>query len=142
MNEFEDLLALIKSRTSLILIESREETRVVELLKQVSLQARLLLYQWTVTDGLSVVGQLSRNEESCTEPTEILRHIYSLKLPGVFCLLDYHPYLSDQRNVRLLKEIVQSAERYRETIVLLSHQIELPDELRPSAARFEIQLPN
>lgn len=60
----------------------------------------------------------------------------------MFVLLDFHPYLTDPLVVRILKEIVLDYHVNEHTIVLISHAIELPGELRRLGARFELALPN
>jgi hypothetical protein len=140
-SESSDLKTLLRSRVPIIVVESREELRFLELVKRVAFELKQTVYQWTVARGLTVLGA-SGGDDSSLEPTEILRHIWSLKMPGIFLLLDFHPYLSDPRNTRLLKEIAQNAERYRETIVLLSHHLEVPEELRLHVAKLDLQLPD
>ncbi len=142
MNETDDLVALIRSRVALVVIESREELRVLDLLKRAASLVKLSLYSWNVAEGLRMVAEGSQQEDVLTEPAEILRHIWNMKIPGIFVLLDFHPYLADPRNVRLIKEIVHSAERYHQTVVFLSHRVDVPEELRPLTARFELHLPD
>src|SRR5690606_13625642 len=74
--------------------------------------------------------------------TEVLRHIRAVAKPGIYALLDLHPFLSDPVNVRLLKDIALDAPRTGITLVLISHSLDVPPELRRSAARFEMRLPD
>ncbi len=57
-------------------------------------------------------------------------------------LLDFHPFLSDPINVRLIREIAQDYARVARTLVFVSHELKLPAELEHLAARFNIALPS
>ena len=142
MPEINDLAALIRSRIPIIVIESREEFRITEMLKQISASLSLRLFKWSYTDGLILVSGGTESTEGVVEPTEVLRRIWSVKTPGVYMLYDFHPYLSDPRNVRLIKDIGQGAQADRQNLVLLSYQIEIPEEIKHLTARFEVSLPD
>jgi hypothetical protein len=76
------------------------------------------------------------------EPTEVLREIWNYKNPGVYILLDFHPFLNDPRIIRLIKEIALKYERYDQTLVFISNKFVIPDELQVFAAKFELKLPD
>jgi len=52
MSELYDLTALIRANTPLIVIETSEEARTVELFRQALAQVWRALYRWSVTEGL------------------------------------------------------------------------------------------
>ena len=52
MNELQDLVALIRANTPLIVIETPDEPRVVALFRQALGQAWRALWRWSITDGL------------------------------------------------------------------------------------------
>ena len=77
-----------------------------------------------------------------SEPTDVLKHIRAVNKPGVYVLLDFHPFLEDPVNVRLLKDIcIRSPEVHRQ-MVLVSHEVKVPRELESYTARFEMALPS
>jgi SpoVK/Ycf46/Vps4 family AAA+-type ATPase len=142
-----ELATLLKSRVPLIVIETRDEPRVLDLVA--SLAAELArpvhtpVFQWTVTDGLKRLDvDLGGAQKHNSEPTDVLRSIRSIEKPGVYVLLDFHPFLGDPVNVRLLKDICQGYAKAPRTVVLLSHELPLPQELEHFAARFELQFPS
>lgn len=49
MNELQDLAALIRADTPLIVIETQDEARVVDLFRQSLLQVWRALYRWSIT---------------------------------------------------------------------------------------------
>jgi len=55
------------------------------------------------------------------DPATALRHVSQCaSKPGVYALLDFHPFLGDPLDVRLLKEIAVD-DRVPRTLVLMSH---------------------
>lgn len=67
MTELQDLVALIRANTPLIVIETRDEARVVELFRQAMMQAWRSLYRWSITEGLRRLD-LDREDEADTAP--------------------------------------------------------------------------
>ncbi len=146
MNDRHDLELLLRSRIPIIAINSREERRVLNLLRDMrhdmrhSLQQGL--YKWTLTEGLLSLSFDYAIDESHDQPEEILAHIKSVGKPGIYVLVDFHPFLNDPLNVRLLKDIALQHDSQPRTIVLLSHELKLPAELRNYATRFSLSLPH
>ena len=52
MQDLHDLITLIKSHLSLIVIESNEELPTIDMLQQASLEVGRPLFKWTITQGL------------------------------------------------------------------------------------------
>ena len=49
MSQLQDLTALIRANTPLIVIETRDEERVVELFRQALMQVWRALHRWTMS---------------------------------------------------------------------------------------------
>lgn len=141
MPETRELVTLIQSRTPLVVVESIEEERVVEVLRRASGELRRGLFRWTITRGLSRLGERESREESVMEPGEVLQHIWSMQISGIYLLIDFHPFLGEPKHIRQIKEVALQAESRRQTLVFMSHAMTVPDELRPFSARFELKLP-
>lgn len=146
MDNSHDLELIIKSRVPLILIESHDEARLLGMLSAIAARQPALKYtpyfRWSVTDGLQRIDIDLEPQRHNAEPEDALRHIRAVKSPGVYVLLDFHPYLRDPLNVRLLKDICIDSEATGRTVILLSHEIELPQELKHMSARFELDMPD
>jgi len=119
---------------------------MLEMLQSITISGAALNYQplfrWTVTDGLQRIDIALEPQPLNSEPTEVLKHIRAVSKPGIYVLLDFHPFLENPMHIRLLKDICI---RYREIprqIVLISHTVKLPDELESFSARFEMALPS
>lgn len=146
MQTSHDLELIFKSRVPLIVIESHDEAPLLEMLTRsivgLSTPNYKPLFRWSVTDGLQRLDIDLEPQMHNAEPSDVLRHIRAVERPGIYALLDFHPYLRDPVNVRLLKDICVAFDRVQRTIVLISHQIDLPPELAPFSARCDIALPS
>ncbi len=142
-----ELQTLLASRVALVVIESREEGRVMELVREAALKAQRGknwgVFQWTVTEGLLRVDvDLGGAQRTLAQPEQLLRHIKATPMAGIYVLLDFHPYLDNPMFVRTLKDIAQDYKKCARTLVLISHEVKLPQELEHLAARFSLQLPD
>lgn len=140
-----DLELVLRSRAPLIVIESTDESRVLGMLRALSIARAasdyLPLFRWTITDGLQRLDIDLEPQTLNSEPGSVLRHIRAVTRPGIYVLLDFHPFLEDPVHVRLLKDIcIQYAETPRQ-LVLLSHEVTVPNELEPFSARVDLALP-
>lgn len=144
----DDLGALLRSRVPMVVIESRDEPQVLKALQRACpAQAQggsdLPLFQWTVTDGLKRIDRdAGVPQRTIAEPAEVLRHIRATNLPGVFALLDFHPYVHEPTHVRLLKDIALDYERCARTVVLISYELATPPEIEHLTARCALALPD
>ena len=142
MNNSHDLELILKSHIPIVVIETREEQRVVDMI--IGMQFRLgdPIYKWTVTEGLQRLDLNFEPQKMNAKPGDVLGNIKAGANTGIFLLLDFHPYLDDPMHVRLLKDIALVHERTRQTIVLISHDIEIPPELKNFCAMVELDLPD
>ncbi|MGI9272318.1 MAG: AAA family ATPase [Woeseiaceae bacterium] len=140
-----DLEVILRSRTPIIVIETRDEARMLQMLQTITIASSsdvyVPLFQWTVTDGLQRLDIDLAPQAINSEPTDVLKHIRAVSKPGIYVLLDFHPFIDDPVHVRLIKDICI---RYRDIprqIVLISHTVKLPGELDSYSARFDMSLP-
>lgn len=142
-----ELEMLLASRFALIVIESSEESRVLAIVRAASLKVRRGrgwgVFQWTVTEGLQRVEvDMGGPQRMLADPAQLLKHLKATPMPGIYVLLDFHPYLSDPINVRMLKDVAQGYEQVARTVVLMSHEVTLPEELESFATRMQLALPS
>jgi MoxR-like ATPase len=143
MSELQDLAALIRADTPLIVIETPDETRVLELFRQSLLQVWRALYRWSITEGLRRID-LDREDpaEVAPDASSTLQAIREADQRGIYLLLDFHPYLGYASTQRQLREILQRRDCQPHVLVLVGTKIELPAELEPLAVRFTPRLPD
>ncbi len=142
MSTNQDLATLIRAGTPLLLVEARDEQRVIEGFRHAIAQALRPLYSWSITDGLVRLDIDDDEEPPPPDSTMMLRAIQQARQPGVYLLLDFQPYLRYPMAVRLLREIVQRRGSLEHTIVLVGLGYELPAELAAAATRFAFPLPD
>ncbi|NVK22588.1 MAG: AAA family ATPase [Kangiellaceae bacterium] len=145
--EQNDLTLLIKSKNPIIVIETHEEQRALELLTKIAISQNMPLFGWHVTEGLRRVEMQNENFaplKDTAEPTACLQHIRRMERKGIYVLCDFHPFVDKEhpQNIRLLKDIALSFKDHQQTLILISHDLRLPDEVRKFGATFELSLPD
>ena len=142
MDDSHDLELLLRSRVPLIVVETRDETRVMRLFSTLALRLAMPVMAWSTTNGLHRIDYESSPQRHTSEPRQALGQIKATTQATIYLLLDFHPYMEDPYNIRLLKEIALDYPRLGHTLVLVSHQLEIPPELRSYSARFSLSLPD
>lgn len=137
---------MIRARYSLLYIVGAEEEPVEAVIAQVALQvtpARRVLF-WDIVRGWedngsgkgSVMAALDRIGKTAVEEYTI------------FVLRDLHPILrapyTDKNApvIRELRNLTRELKRSKKTIVLTSHALELPEELKEEVTVIDFPLPN
>ena len=83
-----ELQTLLSARIPLLVIESREENRVIELVRDAAMRAQRGrnwgVFQWTVTEGLLRVDvDMGGAQRTLAQPEQLLRHIKSTSMAGI-----------------------------------------------------------
>ncbi len=145
MNDRHDLELLLDSGMPLVVIETTDEQRLLDMLTEIAVAAPAShyrpLFRWSITDGLQRLDLSLEPQRHNAEPEEVLRHIRAVDKPGVYALLDFHPFLAEPLNVRLLKDIALAARTAKVVVLLIGHRVDLPQELGSFSARFSMRLP-
>ena len=145
MDRQRDLELILRSRMPIVVIETRDEKRMLDLLRNITMSRSsdvyIPLFRWTVTDGLQRLDIDLEPQLHNSEPPDVLKHIRAVTKPGVYVLLDFHPYLEDPVIIRLLKDISMRYKDVSRQLILVSHRVKLPHELESFAARFDMALP-
>jgi SpoVK/Ycf46/Vps4 family AAA+-type ATPase len=145
MQDAHDLGVIIDSRIPLVVMETHDENRALDLLQRVARERDIPLYRWTVTDGLDAArfGLQVEKEARLSRPEEVLRHLKERPRAGLYMLCDFHPWIADYpENIRLLKDIALRNDNGALTLVFVSQRLRLPPELVRFAASFAIPLPS
>ncbi len=137
-----DIETLVRSRVPIILIETSEEGRTVDLFRDLAIRLGQPVMRWSVTSGLQRIDIDLQPQTHAREPEQALAQIRSTGTQGIYLLLDFHPYLEDPAHVRLIREIALGYGEATHTLVFISHRCELPEELHSLSARFSLSLPD
>ena len=141
--DFEDLRLLVRSRVPVVVLETHDESRALEMLTRLAVKEALPLFNWSLTEGLQRLGLGAASAaDALAEPEAMLTAIKQHREPGLYVLCDLHPHLKEPRVVRLLKDIALRNREMPHTLVLLSHRVEIPPELTRLAARIGLSLPD
>jgi len=143
MSELQDLTALIRASTPLIVIETQDEGRIVDLFRQTLHQVWRALYRWSITEGLRRID-LEREDPAIGPPdaSAALQMIQQADQRGVYLLLDFHPYLGYASHQRALRDLLQRRHSQPHVLVLIGAKVTLPEELEALATRFNPRLPD
>jgi AAA+ superfamily predicted ATPase len=139
--DVEEIGFLIKSRYPIIVIETAEEPRVLDLLENASNLLDQAVYLWSLTRGLR--RQTGRDQVAQTNNFEdALRHIHGSPHNAVYAMLDPHSFLEDPLCLRYLREIALEYTKVPRTLVLVGPRIDLPAELQRMSTSFRLSLPS
>jgi hypothetical protein len=143
MSELQDLTSLVRANTALIVIETPDEGRVVDLFRHLLMNVWRPLFRWSITEGLRRID-LDGEDAPLSPPdaTTTLRTIRDMDQRGVFLLLDFHPYLGYATTQRMVRELIDRRGSKDHTLVLVGAKIELPADLEAMAVRFSLKLPD
>ncbi len=144
MSETKDLTTILDANIPIVVIESHDERRVLDLLLRIAIQRTLSFYQWRITQGLERggFGPTPDQGASLTDPQAVLAHMVQNPGPAMYVLCDYHPYLSEPTNVRYLKDLALGFDELHNTLILVSHALQVPPELGRLAAKLQLRLPS
>jgi hypothetical protein len=146
MDRRHDLELVLRSRTPIVVIESQDEQRMLAMLQSITIasasSAYTPLFRWTITDGLQRIDISLEPQAINSQPTDVLKHIRAVSKPGIYVLLDFHPFLEDPVHVRLLKDICIRSQDVNRQIIFISHNVKIPQELESFCARFDMALPS
>src|SRR5690554_1532197 len=142
MQNLKDLELLLKSSVPVIVIRSHEENRVMGLFDHIIRTITKPVYRWTVTEGLKRLDVDMPAQFHNSKPVELLTQIKMTSTAGIYLLLDFHPFIEEPVNVRLLKDIAQMHVDVPHTLVLISHELDIPPELKKYCVDFSFSLPD
>lgn len=160
-----DLLKIIfDSNTSMVLIETTEELRALQVIREAASELTLPVFEWSVADGLQrstasgpahvppipvILGKEQFRDENIPQPiyntreaAEMLAHLQTLTVEAVFVLKDMHRHLDSPVVVRRLRQVGQEFEKDRRTVVITAPALTVPAELANEVQRLDLPLPD
>jgi hypothetical protein len=93
MQDLHDLKLILERKEPLVVIETYEESRALELLTRLAIERGAALQQWTVSDGLRRLGfgedvAVAESES----PDKALRAVKLREESGLFVYCDLNPF--------------------------------------------------
>lgn len=143
MGGLQDLVALIRADTPLIVVETADEARTVDLFRQALRQVWRAMFRWSVTEGLRRFD-LDREDPAgpAGDAAATLRAIHGAAPRGVYLLLDFDHHLDEAGTQRQLRDLIERRGCAAHVLVLVGRKVELPPELDGFAVRFRPRLPD
>jgi AAA+ superfamily predicted ATPase len=136
----DELRLLINSRHPLITVETSEEERVEQLLREVAAELGITFYTWSVTTGLAQAG--GSPLYNTQNPEQALANIALLDGDGIFLLKDFIRYCDQDRICRRVRELAEKFRTARRSIVISGTALTVPPELEGDAVEFQFALPS
>lgn len=137
-----DLAVHIRAGTPLLLVETQEESLLVDAFRHVVAQLFRPLWRWSITTGLNRLDMDDPATIAAADSSAVLDAMRHEPQRGIWLLFDFSPYLRYAMNVRMLREIALRQAAAAQAVVLVGSRIELPPELEPLATRFQMRLPD
>ena len=167
----ERLKVLINSSTPIVIMETVEETRALQLVRTASADLNMVVFEWTIADGLTRSGSNSPALPSGTalqaringarhaadpdapdsrhaaiyntqDPVQALANLETLTLEAVFVLKDFHRHMEDPVVVRRLRDVGQKFSTNRRTVIITAPAITVPPELASLVEFLDLPLPD
>jgi len=136
---------LIRAKYPILYVVSWEERRVEQAVTNVCRPLNRTLYTWSITQGMRPpVPRTSGPARPATLPGELeaLALIHEAPEYTVFLLKDFHPYMRDNRVIRLLRDLAVRLRGKAQTLILLGPTLSLPTDLEKDVTVLDFPLPD
>ena len=167
-NPLERLKILINSSTPIVVMETVEEMRAVNLVRASCADLNMAVFEWSIADGLVRSGsnapaipaaelQMRINAGhaadpvaaaaktaiyNTTDPVQALANLETMTVEAVFILKDFHRHMENPVIVRRLRDVGQKFSANRRTLVLTAPSISMPAELVSLVEYLDLPLPD
>jgi len=152
---------LIRARYAVIAVQSHEELRVLWAIEKIAAFPRQqreegepkLVLEWAISSGLQARGQIADQDlaarvqqlggQTAGNPPAALKAIqdWPAEVPAIFVMKDMHAFFGNAQVVRALRDAAYAITRRKQTIILLSPQMDIPSELEKDVAVVDYPLP-
>ncbi|MBD2104424.1 AAA family ATPase [Leptolyngbya sp. FACHB-261] len=139
----EEFALLLRARYPVIYIPSREEERVEATIAEIAQESgNRAVYTWDFVDGYQ--GNPTDAGFGRRNPLQALELVEKLPAtaPGIFILRDFHRFLEDVAVGRKLRNLTRLLQSQPKNVVILSPQLNIPDDLSEVLTVLEFPLPN
>lgn len=169
-NPSDRLRILINSSTSIVIVETVEEVRALNMVCSACAEINLPVFEWSIADGLTRSGgktpvimqggrpasqqkpglvqattladQVQTTIGNTREPAQVLGHLETMTIEAVVVLKDFHRHLDDPIVVRRLRDVAQQFSDNRRTLILTGPSFAIPAELASLVEYLELRLPD
>lgn len=137
-----ELELLVRAHYSLIILETTESEVAEQIARQIASNLSLHYYYWTRSKGVRRGGSVNDPiVDDTREPHKALTFI-EREGSGIVLLRDMAAYLDDPLVVSHLLDTLNMIDMRRGALMLVGHDVRLPDQLRPLATTFKVPPPS
>lgn len=138
----ESLRLLIQSGTPLIAIDTIDEQRALELVREVAGKLSRPLFEWSMTDGLRISGEDDTKKALVPggKVSKALEQIRTAADQTIYLFKDIGPHCKDAKVHRMLRDLMVSCEKANSSIILVD-ALPLPNEIKRFTVRYELSWP-
>lgn len=135
----EDIRARIEAGYPLLFLRTAEEVRWERAIAELADEIDRGFAVWTVTKGLE--PPLSRDEDAMPTATGFLKQLGSYPAEHLFLVKDFHPYLDDPMNRRLIRDLLPELVAQKKTLLIFGPVVDVPVDLEKDAVKINLPLP-
>ena len=138
-----NLELLIKSRTSLIWIRTKEEERLEKILNLLCEKLKIKRYvRWDCVNGIK--GILNEEGKFSNNPLGVLNWLkeQNSELSTVLLVKDFHKFYDDPSINRTIKELSSTLKKTSHNLIISSHLFPSSEELDELMAILNLPLPD
>lgn len=138
----DELELLIRAKNPIISIETPDEPRAVQIVRDVAAKMSRPLAEWSVTEGLITAPPAARSE--LVKPGAImpaLRHVQDSSYPILYLFKDIAPLCADAKVARSLRDLYFSSDSRLWTLILVDSG-GLPPDSRRLTVPFDVGWPD
>ena len=135
--EVEELRLLLRSSFPVLVVETAEEQRFLDVAENLANLDDKSLFTWSAVRGLS--GNRAGSAITMTRDFgDCINHIVSDPRGGIYVFLDANPYLEDPKVTRMIRELAMDHARNRITMVFVGSRVALPPDIQRMSASFRM----
>ncbi|GIN55048.1 MULTISPECIES: AAA family ATPase [Bacillus subtilis group] len=146
MTGMDEVLTLMNSRRKSILINTYEEERFQEDLRNILDEKSMEGFVWTITDGLTNM-KTGEKVQKIYDPVKLLDFVDGYRkdeeyVKAVFVLKDFHDMWNQFQAKRRLRDLLEKKTNSYKPIILVTPQLNIPMELEKLITVVTYELPS
>ena len=138
------LMDYVRAGYPAVIFTTAEEERALAECENIAKKNNLDFAYWSLTKGFQRPNQRSGATNENSDPTEVLKKglsVNSFNTGGIYCVLDFHPYIKTPNVWRTAKDVFKEAKPKGITFVFISVKFEVLPELEREVIISSLQLP-
>jgi len=146
-NNIDEIEILIRARYPIINIVSWEEERVMAYIGAIGKKRDKKVFSWSFNTGIVPLGTALESKQgvdtATKDPLLALNKVLESMEPALYVFRDFHPFMARNNYaiIRRLREVSASLKHSYKTLILLSPQMYIADDLEKDITVVDFPLP-